>query len=90
MQQGERFSYSCIAHGVTPPRFSGTATRNHFTQEIGEQHVAAPYAEFMLLILNYFTLGSAERVTDAVHAITGNAPRTFAAYARDYRAAFVG
>lgn len=46
------------------------------------------YAEFLLTILHYFKLGYAERVTDAVPRITGQSPRTFAAYTADYRAAF--
>ena len=50
----------------------------------------ADYAEFMLVILHYFKLGAAARITDAVERITGDAPRRFAAYARDYRDAFVG
>ncbi len=49
----------------------------------------AAYAEFMLVILGFFKLGYAERVTDAVGTITGRAPRTFEGYARDYRDAFV-
>lgn len=49
----------------------------------------ADYAEFMVTILGYFKLGYSERVTDAVQSITGRAPRTFEAYARDYRDAFV-
>lgn len=46
------------------------------------------YAEFLVLILGYFRAGYAERTTDAVQAITGRAPRSFAAYAKDYRAAW--
>ena len=46
------------------------------------------YADFMLMILHYFKLGAAERITEAVPAITGRTPRTFAAYAREYREAF--
>ncbi len=48
-----------------------------------------PYAEFLILILGYFKAGHAERTTDAVAQITGRAPRSFAAYARDHRAAWV-
>ena len=48
----------------------------------------ADYADFMLVILHYFTLGAAERITDAVPMITGAPARTFADYARDYRDAF--
>lgn len=48
----------------------------------------ADYAEFMVTILGYFKLGYSERTTDAVQEITGRAPRTFEAYARDYREAF--
>jgi uncharacterized protein YbjT (DUF2867 family) len=47
------------------------------------------YAEFLLLILGYFKAGYAERTTDAVQAITGQAPRTVEAYARDYRSAWL-
>jgi uncharacterized protein YbjT (DUF2867 family) len=49
----------------------------------------APYTEFLITILGYFKAGYAERTTDAVQTITGRAPRTLAAYAQDYRAAWV-
>ena len=48
-----------------------------------------PYAEFMLLILGYFKAGYAERITDAVQVITGNAPRSFTQYAKAYRTAWL-
>ena len=48
----------------------------------------APYAELLLTILAMFRDGHAARVTDAVATITGRAPRSFAEYARDYRAAY--
>jgi uncharacterized protein YbjT (DUF2867 family) len=41
------------------------------------------YADFLLLILHYFKLGAAERITAAVKDITGYAPRRFAQYAHD-------
>jgi uncharacterized protein YbjT (DUF2867 family) len=47
------------------------------------------YAEFLVLILGFFKAGYAERITDAVQQITGHAPRGFAAYAKDHRAAWV-
>ena len=47
------------------------------------------YAEFLVLILGYFKAGYSERITDAVQAITGRAPRTLAQYAADYRSAWV-
>jgi uncharacterized protein YbjT (DUF2867 family) len=47
------------------------------------------YAEFLVVILGYFKAGYAERTTDAVQQITGQAPRTFEQYARDYRASWV-
>jgi uncharacterized protein YbjT (DUF2867 family) len=47
-----------------------------------------PYVEFLLLILGYFKQGYAERVTDSVAAILGRAPRTFAQYVKDHRAAW--
>jgi uncharacterized protein YbjT (DUF2867 family) len=43
------------------------------------------YSEFLLLILGFFKAGYAERVTDAVQKITGQAPRGFEGYAEDYR-----
>ncbi|KPF50574.1 hypothetical protein D621_13005 [beta proteobacterium AAP51] len=49
----------------------------------------APYAEFLVMILGYFAAGYAERRTDAVQRITGRAPRSFAAYAREFRAQWV-
>lgn len=49
----------------------------------------ADYTEFLLMILDYLKQGAAERVTDAVQSITGNAPIAFEAYARDYRQAWV-
>lgn len=49
----------------------------------------ADYAEFLLLILGYFKAGYAERKTDAVQLITGQAPRSVAQYAADYKAAWV-
>lgn len=49
----------------------------------------ADYADFLLLILGFFKAGYAERTTDAVQAITGRAPRTFAQYAKDYRSAWI-
>ncbi|QJR37518.1 NAD(P)H-binding protein [Gemmatimonas groenlandica] len=50
--------------------------------------VPADYAEFLLVILEYFRLGYSERTTDSVRTITGQAPRGFAQYARDYKAEF--
>ena len=49
----------------------------------------APYAEFLNVILGYFKAGYSERTTDSVQEVTGRAPRSFEAYARDYRAAWV-
>ena len=47
------------------------------------------YAEFLVLILGFFKAGYAERTTDAVQQITGQAPRSIEQYARDYRASWV-
>lgn len=47
------------------------------------------YVEFLLVILSYFKMGYAERVTDAVRQITGQTPRSIEAYAKDYRNAWV-
>lgn len=47
------------------------------------------YAEFLVLILGYFKAGYAERTTDAVQRITGQAPRSIEQYAKDYRSSWV-
>ncbi len=47
------------------------------------------YADMLLAILEAFRQGHAARVTDAAATITGRAPRAFAQYASDYRAAYV-
>jgi len=52
--------------------------------------VPRPYAEFLVLILGFFKAGYAERTTDAVQRIVGRAPGRFEAYAKDYRASWVG
>lgn len=49
----------------------------------------ADYVEFLLLILSYFKMGYSERMTDAVQNITGRGPRSFEAYAKDYRAVWM-
>lgn len=51
--------------------------------------VPPDYAAFLNLILGYFKQGYAERITDAVTAITGQPPRRFADYARDFRQAWL-
>lgn len=48
----------------------------------------ADYAEFLVTILGFFRAGYAERITEAVARITGHAPRSFEAYARDHKAAW--
>lgn len=54
-----------------------------------EAHMPSDYADLLVLILGFFKAGYSERTTDAVQRITGRAPRTFEAYAEDYRAAWV-
>jgi uncharacterized protein YbjT (DUF2867 family) len=46
------------------------------------------YADMLLVILGFFKAGYAERTTDAVPQITGQAPRTIEQYAKDYRASW--
>jgi uncharacterized protein YbjT (DUF2867 family) len=48
----------------------------------------AAYAESLLVILHFFKLGYATRVTDNVARITGTTPRRFVTYAADYRDAY--
>ncbi len=50
--------------------------------------LSGDYVEFLLLILSYFKLGYAARITEAVQQITGHAPRRFADYARERRGQF--
>lgn len=47
--------------------------------------VPKDYADILVLILGHFKAGYAERTTDAVLQITGQAPRTIEQYAQDYR-----
>jgi uncharacterized protein YbjT (DUF2867 family) len=49
----------------------------------------ADYSAFLVTILGFFKAGYSERTTDAVQAITGHAPRTFEAYAREHRAQWI-
>lgn len=46
------------------------------------------YANFLLTILGFFKAGYSEAITPAVEAITGAKPRTFAAYAQDFKDAW--
>ncbi len=48
------------------------------------------YAEFLLVILGYFKAGYAARIEDSVEKIVGRKPIALAAYAKDYRAAWLG
>lgn len=47
------------------------------------------YTEFMLMILDFFKQGYAERTTDAIEKITGKKPISFKKYAEDYKASWV-
>lgn len=46
----------------------------------------ADYTEFLLVILGAFKAGYAERITDGVQRITGQAPIRFEQYAQDFKA----
>jgi uncharacterized protein YbjT (DUF2867 family) len=46
----------------------------------------ADYTAFLLVILGAFKAGFAERTTDSVQRITGQAPIRFQQYAQDFRA----
>lgn len=48
------------------------------------------YSEFLIVILGYFKAGYAARIESSVETITGKKPITFAAYAKDHRAAWLG
>ncbi len=47
------------------------------------------YANFMLMILDFFKQGYSERTTDAVEKINGKKPISFKKYAEDYKASWV-
>ncbi|MBL7557267.1 MAG: NAD(P)H-binding protein [Bdellovibrionaceae bacterium] len=47
------------------------------------------YAEFMLVILDFFKQGYAERTTDAIEKITGRKPISFKKYAEDYKSSWI-
>ena len=47
------------------------------------------YAKFLIVILEYFKLGYAERTTDNVALITGEKPRTIESYAQDYKSSWL-
>lgn len=51
--------------------------------------LGADYAELLLTILGFFKAGYAAPVSDAVQRLTGQAPRRFADYAKDYRSAWL-
>jgi uncharacterized protein YbjT (DUF2867 family) len=50
--------------------------------------VPADYAEFLLVILGFLKQGYAERTTDTVRQLLNREPRSFAAYAKEARAAW--
>lgn len=47
--------------------------------------VPQPYANFLLMILDFFKQGYSERKTDNVEKIIGHKPISFSTYAKDYR-----
>lgn len=47
------------------------------------------YAEFMIVILDFFKQGYSERTTDSVEKITGRKPIAFEQYAQDYKSHWV-
>lgn len=57
----------------------------------GLLHAGLPkeYAEFMLVILDFFRQGYSERITDSVEKITGKKPITFKSYASDYKKSWI-
>lgn len=47
-----------------------------------------PYSEFLIMILDFFRQGYAERTTDSVRKILGRNPIRFEKYAEDYKASW--
>lgn len=48
-----------------------------------------PYADFLLMILDFFKQGYSAQTTDSVEKITGRKPIKFETYAADYKSAWV-
>jgi uncharacterized protein YbjT (DUF2867 family) len=48
-----------------------------------------PYADMMVTLMSYLKAGYTAKVTDEVQKVTGHAPRTFKAFAQDFKSAWV-
>lgn len=57
----------------------------------GLLHAGLPkaYAEFLLVILDFFRQGYSARITDSVEKITGKKPISFKSYASDYKKSWI-
>lgn len=89
----EAIDHNQVAHILTEISGRKISYQEILPQEMFQNLINAglpkPYSEFMLMILEFFKLGYAERTTDAVEKITGRKPFTFSQYAKDYKSAWI-
>jgi uncharacterized protein YbjT (DUF2867 family) len=64
-------------------------TTNEMRDGLLSASLPKDYAEFMLVILDFFRQGYSERITDSVEKIIGRKPITFSSYAEDYKHSWI-
>lgn len=64
-------------------------TANAMLEGLLQAGLPKAYAEFLLVILDFFRQGYSERITDSVEKITGKKPITFKSYASDYKKSWI-
>ncbi len=88
----EALDHHQVAHILTEITGQKISYKEILPQEMFQGLLAAglpkSYSEFMLMILEFFKLGYAERTTDAVEKITGKKPISFTQYATDFKSAW--
>lgn len=86
-----------LDHDEAAALLSNATGRTIVYEEVSEEAMVAQllaaglpqdYANFLLTILGFFKAGYSEAITPAVETITGTKPRTFAAYAQDFKDAW--
>lgn len=86
-----------LDHDEAAALLSNATGRTIVYEEVSEEAMLAQllaaglpqdYAHFLITILGFFKAGYSEAITPAVEAITGAKPRTFAAYAHDFKDAW--
>ena len=86
-----------LDHDEAAAILSHASGRSIVYEEISDEAMLAPllaaglpkdFAHFLITILGFFKAGYSEAITPAVETITGAKPRTFAAYAQDFKDAW--